>query len=322
MVIDILTLLGGLVLILFGANGLTDGAASLAKKFNISDLVIGLTIVAFGTSAPELVISTISSINGSAELAIGNVVGSNIFNILMIIGCTSLVLPMKVGQGTMTKEIPLVILSSLALAFMANDVLIDKENLNTISRIDGLLLLCFFLIFMRYTFAIAHNTNEESGEEQKVNELPLWKSVLFILLGLAGLILGGEFFVDGARDIAVKLGVSDSIIGLTLVACGTSLPELATSIAAALKKNPGIAIGNVIGSNLFNIFFVLGLSASISPLPMGGINNVDMLTLIGSSVLFWLVGWFFKQRTITRLEGGLMVTLYIIYTVYLVIQQM
>lgn len=321
MILNLLTLIGGLILILLGANGLTDGAASVAKRFKISDLVIGLTIVAFGTSAPELVISILSSIQGSAEMAIGNVVGSNIFNVLMIIGCTSLVLPMQVGQGTMSKEIPLVILSSLALTFFANDIILDGGERNVISRIDGLVLLCFFMIFMRYTFAIARNGSEEQSEEQKVKELPMWKSLAFIIGGLAGLIIGGQLFVDGASGVARSLGVSDSIIGLTLVAGGTSLPELATSITAALKKNSGIAVGNVIGSNLFNIFFVLGCSATISPLPMGGINNIDMAVLVGSSVLFWLVGWFFKKRTITRIEGALLVMCYIGYTAFLISQQ-
>ena len=243
-------MVAGLALILAGANALTDGAASVAKRFKISDLVIGLTIVAFGTSAPELVISLLSSIQGSAEMAIGNVVGSNILNILMIIGCTAMVLPIQVGQGTMSKEIPLVILSSLVLAFMANDIWLDGGSSNVIGRADGLVLLAFFLIFMRYTFSIARNQEGES-EEQKIAEMPVWRSSVYILGGLAGLIFGGQWFVEGASGIASSLGVSDSIIGLTLVAGGTSLPELATSVTAALKKNPGIAIGNVIGSNLF-----------------------------------------------------------------------
>ena len=318
--LDILFLVGGLALILLGANGLTDGAAAVAKRFNISDLVIGLTIVAFGTSAPELVISTMAALGGSAEMAIGNVVGSNIFNVLMIIGVTALVMPIQVGQGTLSKEIPLVVLASFALAFMANDVWLDGGASNVISRIDGLVLLAFFLIFLRYTFAIAHNGGDEA-EGEKIKEMPIWKSALFILGGLAGLIYGGQLFVDGASGVASSLGVSESIIGLTIVAGGTSLPELATSVTAALKKNSGIAIGNVIGSNLFNIFFVLGCSATISPLPMGGINNVDMAVLIGSAILFWLVGWFFKKRTITRVEGALMVICYVAYTAYLISMQ-
>ena len=318
--LNTLLLIGGLALILVGANALTDGAAAVAKKFQISDLVIGLTIVAFGTSAPELVISVMSALGGSADMAIGNVVGSNIFNVLMIIGVTAMVLPIKVGDGTMNKEIPLVILSSIVLAVMANDVWLDGGCNNIISRIDGLVLLAFFLIFLRYTFAIARNGGEEA-EGEKIKEMPIWKSVLFIVGGLAGLVLGGQLFVDGASGIASALGVSESTIGLTIVAGGTSLPELATSVTAALKKNSGIAIGNVIGSNLFNIFFVLGCSATISPLPMGGINNIDMLVLIGSALLFWLVGWFFKKRTITRVEGALLVVGYIAYTAFLISQQ-
>ena len=320
MIWNIFILVAGLALILVGANALTDGAASVAKRFKISDLIIGLTIVAFGTSAPELVISLLSSIQGSAEMAIGNVVGSNIFNILMIIGCTAMVLPIQVGQGTMSKEIPLVILSSFVLAFMANDIWLDGGSSNVIGRADGLVLLACFLIFMRYTFSIARNQEGET-EEQKIAEMPVWRSSVYILGGLAGLIFGGQWFVEGASGIASSLGVSDSIIGLTLVAGGTSLPELATSVTAALKKNPGIAIGNVIGSNLFNLFFVLGCSASVSPLPMGNINNIDILVLVLSSVLFWLVGWFFKKRTITRIEGALLVVCYIAYTTYLIMQQ-
>jgi len=319
--LDTLLLIGGLALILLGANGLTDGSAAVAKRFRISDLVIGLTIVAFGTSAPELVISVLSALNGSAEMAIGNVVGSNIFNALMIIGCTAVVLPIKVGEGTMSKEIPLVILASLVLFFCANDVMLDGSAENVIGRVDGLILLAFFLIFLRYTFAIARNGNEEAGEEQKIKEMPIWKSVLFIVGGLAGLIFGGQLFVEGASGIARSLGVSESVIGLTLVAGGTSLPELATSITAALKKNPGIAIGNVIGSNLFNIFFVLGCSATVSPLSMGGINNLDLTVMIASALLLWLVGWFFKKRTITRPEGVLMIVCYVAYTAYLIARQ-
>ena len=318
--LDIVFLVGGLVLILLGANGLTDGAAAVAKRFKVSDLVIGLTIVAFGTSAPELVISVMAALGGSAEMAIGNVLGSNIFNVLAIIGVTAMVMPIKVGEGTMSKEIPLVILSSIVIAFMANDILLDGGSSNVISRIDGLVLLGFFLIFLRYTFAIARSGGEEE-EGEKIKDMPIWKSTLFILGGLAGLIYGGQLFVDGASGIASSLGVSESIIGLTIVAGGTSLPELATSVTAALKKNSGIAIGNVIGSSLFNIFFVLGCSASISPLPMGGINNVDMVVLVGSAILFWLVGWFFKKRTITRVEGALLVICYVAYTVYLISQQ-
>lgn len=314
--LDIVFLLGGMALILLGANGLTDGSSSVAKRFGISDLAIGLTIVAFGTSAPELMVSLVSSIKGSAQLAIGNVVGSNIFNILMIVGLTAVVMPIKVQKNTITNEIPLVLLSSLALVACASDIVLDGGVGNVIGRGDGILLLLFFAIFMRYTFSIAKSSGEESGEQIKL--MPIWKSLLFIVLGLAGLIFGGQLFVDGASGIARSLGVSESVIGLTLVAGGTSLPELATSVVAAVKKKPGIAIGNVIGSNLFNIFLVLGASATVSPLPLGNIGISDMLMLVVSSVLFWAAGWFFKDKTITRIEGAIMVALYVGYIWWLI----
>ena len=319
MIIDILILVGGLVLILLGANGLTDGASSVAKKWGVSDLVIGLTIVAFGTSSPELVISSVSALNGSAELAIGNAVGSNIFNILMIIGCVAIVMPIKVEKSIMSKEIPLVILSALAILFCANDIILDGENTNLISRTDGLILLLFFAIFMRYTFSIAKNGGSDESTEE-VKTMSGIKATLFIVGGLVGLIFGGQLFVNGARGIAKSMGVSESIVGLTIVATGTSLPELATSIVAALKKNPGIAIGNVIGSNIFNSFFVLGCASTITPLSMGGISNVDILTMVGASVLFFITGWLYKKRTINRVEGVVMVACYIAYTTYLVMQ--
>lgn len=315
--LDILFLIGGLALILIGANGLTDGSAAVAKKWGVSDLVIGLTIVAFGTSAPELVVSLMSAINGSAEIAIGNVVGSNIFNVLAIIGITAMVMPIKVAKTNMTNEIPLVILSALAVVFFANDVLLDGDTENVLSHIDGIIMLLFFAIFMRYTFSIAKN-GEQTEDTAQVKSMPGWKSALYILGGLAALIYGGQIFVEGACNIARVLGASESLIGLTIVAAGTSLPELATSVTAALKKNSGIAIGNVIGSNIFNIFFILGTSATITPLKLGGITNFDMAVLIGSSLLFWFVGWFFKTRTITRIEGALMVACYIAYTTVLI----
>lgn len=313
---NILLLIGGLLLILAGANTLTDGAASVAKRFNISSLVIGLTIVAFGTSAPELTVSVVSALKGSPDMAIGNVVGSNIFNTLMIVGCTAAIVPISMTKGTLSKEIPLCILASIVLFICANDVLINGASQNVISSSDGMLLLCFFVIFLGYTFAIAHNGNDSESTPVKV--MPIWKAALFILGGLVALIYGGQFFVDGASGIARNLGVSESVIGLTLVAGGTSLPELATSIVAALKKNPEMAIGNVIGSNLFNIFFVLGCSATIAPMNIQGISNVDLGVLIGSCLLLYLFGLFFRKRTVTRPEGIFMMLCYVAFTVYLI----
>ena len=320
---NILFLIGGLILILLGANGLTDGSASVAKRFRIPPIVIGLTIVAFGTSAPELTVSVSSALKGSADIAIGNVVGSNIFNTLMIVGCTALFAPIVITRNTLRKEIPLCILSSIILLVCANDVFLDKASENILNRVDG------FAIFMGYTFAIASSgpskpiadnaqPAKHSTEEEEIKSLPWWKSTLYIIGGLAALIYGGQLFVDGATGIARSLGVSESIIGLTLVAGGTSLPELATSIVAALKKNPEIAIGNVIGSNLFNIFFVLGCSASITPLHLNGITNFDLFTLVGSGILLWFFGLFFAKRTITRIEGSIMVACYIAYTLVLI----
>ena len=315
---SILFLLVGLGLILSGANFLTDGAAALAKRFNISSLVIGLTIVAFGTSAPELTVSIVSAINGSAELSIGNVVGSNIFNILMIVGVTAVVAPITITKGTLTKEIPLAILSCVVVLICANDVFLETGTENILNRADGLLMLCFFAIFLGYTFAIAHDNTEE--EQAEIKPLSTWRCLLYIVGGLVALIFGGRLFVDGSSEIARSLGVGESVIGLTLVAMGTSLPELATSVVAALKKNPEIAIGNVIGSNLFNVFFVLGASAAISPLPLGGITNFDLLYLLGASVLMFFVGKYHKERMITRAEGIVMILAYVIYTGYLIYQ--
>ena len=307
----------GLVLILVGANALTDGAAAVAKRFRISNLVIGLTIVAFGTSAPELTVSVLSALKGSPDLAMGNVVGSNIFNVLLILGVTAAIIPLHVPRSTITKEVPFCILASLVLLFVASDVWIDGATENVLSRIDGLVLLCFFAIFFGYTLAIAHNKTDDADEEG-IKSMPVWRSALYIVGGLAGLIYGGQLFVDGSSAIARNLGVSESTIGLTLVAGGTSLPELATSAVAALKKNPQMAIGNVVGSNLFNIFFVLGCAASISPLHVAGITMVDYAVMIGSAVLLLIFGQFFRQRTITRWEGVVMTLCSIAYTAYLV----
>lgn len=321
---DIIFLIIGLILILVGANMLTDGAASLAKRWGVSDLVVGLTVVAFGTSAPELVISVTSSIQDNAGLAIGNVVGSNIFNVCAIVGITALVRPMNVEKGLLSKDIPLVVLSSLVLLAMGNGPLLDGTAIATLSRIDGILLLLFFVIFLRYTFSQAVDKAEGEGVEKNVAaggptpKMPLWKSSLWILLGLAGLIYGGDRFVAGASGIASALGVSDAVIGLTIVACGTSLPELATSIAAALKGNTGIAIGNVIGSCIFNVFMVLGCAASLRPLAFGSIGNFDLLVMTGGCVLFWLFGRFYGDKIIKRSEGAILTACYVAYIVALV----
>lgn len=322
MLLDIIFLIGGLVLILIGANLLTDGASALAKRWGVSDLVVGLTVVAFGTSAPELVIGLISAAGGNAGLAVGSAVGSNIFNVFVILGVTALVRPIKVDDGLLTKDIPLVVLSGVVILVMGNTPLLDGTSSPVLGRADGIILILFFLIFLRYTFSQA-SANVEPGdivEEQgaQIKEMSLGKSVLWVTLGLVGLIVGGELFVDGASGVAKAMGVSDAIVGLTVVAAGTSLPELATSIAAALKGKQGIAIGNVIGSNIFNSFLVLGCSATVTQLPFGDIGNLDLLTMTAGCVLFWLFGRYFKSHAITRVEGGILTAGYIAYIALLV----
>ncbi len=317
MIMDIVWLVAGLVLILAGANALTDGASAIAKRMGISELVVGLTVVAFGTSAPELVISVVSAINGNSQLAIGNVVGSNIMNILVIIGVTAMVRPITVTRSVMSLEIPMVILSSAVLLVLGNSGSIDGGGVNEVSRVSGIFLLIFFLLFMRYTFASAKQPDlSQCGSAEPRPDsapMPVWKSALYMVLGLAALIWGGDRFVDGASGIAAGLGVSEAVIGLTIVAVGTSLPELATSVVAATKGRAGLAVGNVIGSNIFNVLMVLGVSATISPLPFGSIGNFDLLTLLTASILFYLFGWLFKERTITRIEGALLSSVYIAY---------
>ncbi|HCA42366.1 MAG TPA: sodium:proton exchanger [Bacteroidetes bacterium] len=307
----------GFALLIKGADLLVEGAASVAKKFKISNIVIGLTIVSFGTSAPELVVNLFASISGNNEIAVGNILGSNIANILLILGISAIIYPLRVQKNTVWKEIPLSLLAGLVILVMGNDIFLDGYSHNEISRTDGLTLLGFFSIFMVYVFAIARENPEEvSGD---VKELTTFKSVLFILLGLTGLILGGKWIVDGAVEISLGLGMSQSLVGLTIVAVGTSLPELATSAVAAYKKQSDIAIGNVVGSNIFNIFWILGLSATIKPMPLTPANNIDIMMVVLASLLLFLSIFIFGRHQIGRKEGILFVLIYVLYTVYLII---
>lgn len=317
MIADILLFIVGLALILSGANALTDGASSIAKRMKVSELVIGLTIVAFGTSAPELAVSAISAIKGNGDIALGNVVGSNLFNTLMIIGCTVLVRPLKVSRLLIKKEIPLCILASFVLILLCADAT-EGCVAGGLSRTDGLVLLCFMAIFLSHTFSIAAG-EEQKASESGIKEMPLWRAILFSIGGLLFLIAGGESFVKGASGLARALGASESLIAVTIVAGGTSLPELATSVVAALKGKSEMAVGNVVGSNLFNIFLILGLSSTISPIQLAGIGAIDLGMVLLSSIVLWFVGVFYKERTITRVEGALMIALYVAYTLYLIL---
>ncbi len=309
----------GLVLIIKGADWLTDGASDIARRFNIPSMVIGLTIVAFGTSAPELVVSLVAAIQGKADLAIGNVVGSNIFNALAIMGITAIIIPVRCSSNSIRYDVPLCLLASIVLFALANDRLLafgqpaSGNIVSSITRADGIVLLCFFAIFLSYTFAIARRQPQadraaQAAETAAPAPMPrqtvsLWKSVLLFIIGLACLILGGNWLVDGAAGIAARLGVSQSVIALTIVAAGTSFPELVTSVVAARKGDTDMAMGNVVGSNIFNIFFILGVASCIAPLPLGSIGLVDFATLLGSAVLLWLFCLCFGHRRITRTEG-------------------
>ena len=324
MLLNIVITIIGAALVLVGADKLTDGSVAVARRFSIPELVIGLTIVAMGTSLPEFIVSLLASIDGSPAMGIGNVVGSNLFNTLMIVGVTAAVSPIAVQASTVRKDIPFSILASIVLAALCLDTYLD-DNASTdiLSRGDGIALLGFFAVFMAYTFAIAHNgemgsdanSNADSAEATLAS-MPIWKTIVYILLGFAGLIFGGQLFVDGASEIARELGISDAVIGLTLIAGGTSLPELATSIIAARKGQSGLAIGNVIGSNLFNVFWILGLCSAITPMPVAGITVLDLTVLIGSGVLFWLFSK--TQLRIVRWEGFILVAAYVGYVAWLI----
>jgi len=305
----------GFFLLIKGADFLVDGSASIARKLAISPIVIGLTIVAFGTSAPEFIVNIFASINGNTEIAIGNILGSNIVNILFILGISAIIYPIATKRNTVWKEIPLSLLAAILLGVMANDTLIDGGTFSGLTRIDGIVLLAFFIIFLYYTFGISKVTG---GSSDDIQELSYTKSITFVIKILLGLVVGGKWIVDGAVVIAENFNVSQSLIGLTIVAIGTSLPELATSAIAAYKKQTDIAIGNVVGSNIFNIFWILGFSALIRPLPFSRSSDVDILmTILASAILFFIM-FVGKKHVIERWQGVLMVLLYISYVAYLV----
>ena len=292
MIINIVYIVVGVALVLWGADRLTEGASSLARGMNVPEIIIGLTIVAAGTSAPEMFVSVVSALKGTSDLAVGNVLGSNIFNTMLIVGCSAVVAPMAVAPSTVKKDIPFAVVASLLLFMLCFDDM-DSPHLwgNEISRSDGIILLVGFLLFMIYTFKSARKQGlmptEEEMEDNK--ELPkdyskLWRNLSFIVLGLACLIIGSNLFVDAASYVAHRYGVRQSVVGLTIVAGGTSLPELATSVVAAYKGRSAIAIGNVLGSNVFNILLILGTTAVIQPLRIMGITIVDLTMMLVSGI--------------------------------------
>ena len=305
---NIIYIVFGIIMVLWGAGKLTDGATSLAARMNIPPIVIGLTVVAMGTSMPEFFISFISALKGTTDLAVGNVVGSNIFNAMLIMGTAALVAPMTILKSTVKKDIPFAILASAMLIPMTLD--------GNISRLDAALLFVVFIAFMVYTVRSAKNG--KSQDEAEAKQMPVWQAIAFFILGLACLIVGSNLFVDGATEVASLLGVSEAVIGLTIVAGGTSLPELATSVVAARKGQSAIAMGNVIGSNVMNILMILGVTGLIHPMAIQGITWLDLSVMLVSVLLLWLFS--FTKYTVARWEGAVLVILFLGYMTWLVMQ--
>ena len=318
MILQLLILIAGLLLILFGANYLVDGSSSIAKKFGLSEFIIGLTIVGIGTSTPEMVVSFLSAFQGKADMAIGNVVGSNIFNTLMILGVTAVICPVKISRNAVRKDLPLNIsVTALLIILGLNATLFGIGKDNVISRIDGIILLAIFAWYLWSSFK--NDSDQESSEESdpaKNYSMPI--SIVMILGGLAGLVIGGRLFVNSATEIAKTLGMSEKFIAITIMAAGTSMPELATSVVAALKKRGQLALGNVIGSNISNILFILGGSALIHPLSFSGMSAVDLATLFIGSVLILTSAITFKKKQVDRIEGLILLAVEAGYMWYLI----
>lgn len=308
MLLNIVLIIAGVALVLWGADRMTDGAVAIAQRLNIPPIVIGLTIVAMGTSMPEFCVSLVSALKGTADLAIGNVVGSNIMNVLLIVGVAAMVSPMMISVSTVKKDIPWAVVAAIALGFFCYD--------NLLSRYEALVLFVFFLAFICYTLWCAKKGKiTESEESGKKKHSPLM-AVGLVLLGLACLIFGSNLFVDSATKVAEALGVSEAVIGLTIVAGGTSLPELATSVVAARKGQSEIAIGNVIGSNVFNIFMILGITGLITPMNMPGITLIDLSLMVLSIILLWF--FTYTKFKVERWEGAFLFAILVGYMWWLI----
>lgn len=316
MTLQIFILLAGLLLILFGANWLVDGSSSIAKRFGISEFVIGLTIVGIGTSTPEMVVSFMSSFQGKADMAIGNIVGSNIFNTLMILGVTALISPLAITKSNLKRDIPLNIIVTVMLILLGMNLTIFGKGQDQLCRIDGAILLALFAGYLWTSFKSDQGDSEEGGEG--IKEYKNGVSVLMIIAGLAGLIVGGRLFVNSATELAKMFGVSDKFIAITIMAAGTSMPELATCIVAALKGRGQLALGNVLGSNIANILLILGGAALINPLSFAGMTYVDLgIILIGALVIL-ASAFMFKKKELDRYEGAIFVLMEIGYMWYLI----
>lgn len=311
-------LIVGFALLIKGADWFVEGASNIAGLLRVPRILVGLTIVAFGTSSPEATVSIIAALEGSADVALGNVIGSNIFNITLVVGITAMLNPLKVESETIRKEIPFTLLASAALLVLMSDMALQGFSSNLITRSDGLIFLLFFAVFMYYVFEIARKSRNNGGEaEQPVNTT--WgKNTLFTLLGLAAIIFGGDLVVSNSTEIAYALGMSETLVGLTIVAIGTSLPELVTSITAALKKQSEIALGNIVGSNIFNILFVLGASSVISPLAVNSKVFTDVVIMIVLTIL--LLVFSRTHSKVGKGEGAVLAAVYIAYLVYVILR--
>ena len=305
----------GFLLLIKGADLFVSGASSIAKTFKIPTLIIGLTIVAFGTSAPEAAVSITGAFKGANDITVGNVVGSNIFNLLVVVGVAAMISPLKVKRSIISKEFPFTLLAAFALIILGLDTQYHGYKENILTRADGIMLLLLLGIFMYYLIELALTSREEATDEE-YEEMPLPKSILLSIIGVVGIIIGGQFVVDAATDIALSWGMSESLIGLTIVAVGTSLPELVTSIVAALKGESDIALGNVVGSNIFNIFFVLGLSSTIHEITINGDVFFDMFIMLAATFITY--GFAISKRSINKLEGGFLVFLYVCYMIFVI----
>jgi cation:H+ antiporter len=314
--IDAGSVLLGLLLLIVAADFLVKGASSLAARFGVSPLIIGLTVVSFGTSMPEMLVSVTSGMQGKADLAVANVLGSNIFNVLVVLGVAALIFPMRVQSSTVVSEIPFSLTAAILLGFLANAALFSTKHELSISRLDGAILLAFFMMFMLYIYSISRNDSSDGA--QLPPERSIARSIAFIVVGIAGLFMGGQWTVDGAVGLARHWGVNDAMIGLTIIAVGTSLPELVASAVAAYRKESDIAIGNVVGSNIFNLLWILGVTASIKKLPFDAISNIDIVMVIVSTMMILLAIVTSRSSSIARVWGFIFVCTYIAYLAYVV----
>ena len=315
--IPYLLLIAGFAVLIVGADYLVKGASSIAKKLKVSDLIIGLTVVSFGTSAPELAVNIIASTSGAPGMAVGNVVGSNIFNLLVIVGLAAILRPINLKSSLVKIEIPYAILAAFVLIVVSGDYLFGEGD-GVISRSDGMLLLLFFSIFIYYIFLSAKKGQINADDAPKEEKYyPVWLSAIYVLGGLAALVFGGDLIVSNATELARGWGMSDTVIGLTIVAAGTSLPELATSMMAAYRGNSDIAIGNVVGSNIFNVFFILGVSATITPLPFQSQSMIDAVVAALATILVLVLAYRGWGTRIDKKEGAVLLTLYIGYVAWL-----